>query len=335
MNIFQEVKERISMMEIVTGYGLDVNRSGFCNCPFHNEKTPSMKIYEKGFKCFGCGEGGDMFVFVQKLFNLSSIYEAAKKINQDFGLNIPIETKFTKQEFEATKNIVQERKLLEEKENMAFGIVADYHRLLIDYGNEYRPQLGEVPDVRFLEFLTEMERCEMVFDEMLEMSSKPMTEKQNFYSNDFDEYINHISERLNQSKKDKAKETEMNEAFATGTVVSSIASQEAFKEGNIIGTVLYKAIPDKSYLKYSNIIAPQIAQKLEDSGIKFSGRVYSKLTTFTVSKSDLNKVRNVAREITDRFTERNQPQIIPTEKNQQKQQKEMPTVKKSAMGISI
>ncbi|MBQ3566625.1 MAG: hypothetical protein IJA12_05545, partial [Oscillospiraceae bacterium] len=124
-----------------------------------------------------------------------------------------------------------------------------------------------------------------------------------------------------------------NEAFTTGTVVSSISSQEAFKEGNIIGTVLYKTIPEKSYLKYPNIIAPQIAQKLEDNGIKFSGRVYSKLTTFTVSKADLNKVRNVAREITGRFTERNQPQIIPTEKNQQKQK--MPTVKKPAMGMSI
>lgn len=332
MNIFQEVKERISMMEIVTGYGLNVNRSGFCNCPFHNEKTPSMKIYEKGFKCFGCGEGGDMFVFVQKFFNLSSIYEAAKKINQDFGLNIPVETKFTKQEFEATKNIVQERNLLEEKEKMAFGIVADYHRLLTDYSNDYRPQLGEVPDIRFIEYLTEMERCEMIFDEMLEMSSKPMAEKQKFYSNDFDDYISHISERLDNSNKSKVNETE-NEAFTTGTVVSSISSQEAFKEGNIIGTVLYKTIPEKSYLKYPNIIAPQIAQKLEDNGIKFSGRVYSKLTTFTVSKADLNKVRNVAREITGRFTERNQPQIIPTEKNQQKQK--MPTVKKPAMGMSI
>lgn len=329
MNIFQEVKERISMMEIATGYGLNVNRSGFCNCPFHNEKTPSMKIYENGYKCFGCGEGGDMFTFVQNFFHLSSIYEAAKKINQDFGLNIPIETKYTKQEFNAAKNIVQERKLFEEKEKMAFNIVSDYHKLLMDYSDEYRPQLGEVPDVRFIEYLTELERCEMVFDEMLEVSSKPLTEKQSYF-NDLDDYISHIAERLDNANKSKARETEMNEAFAAGTVVSSIAS---FKEGNIIGTVLYKSIPQKSYLKYSNIIAPQIAQKLENSGIAFSGRVYSKLTTFTVSKADLNKVRNAAREITDKFTERNQPQIIPAEK-QQKQQKEMSSVKKPAIEIS-
>lgn len=329
MNIFQEVKERISMMEIATGYGLNVNRSGFCNCPFHNEKTPSMKIYENGYKCFGCGEGGDMFTFVQNFFHLSSIYEAAKKINQDFDLNIPIETKYTKQEFESTSNIVQERKFLEEKEKTAFTIITDYHKILMEYGNEYRPQLGEVPDIRFIEYLTEIERCEMVFDEMLEISSKPLMEKQSYF-NDLGDYISHIAERLNNANKSKARETEMNEAFAAGTVVSSIAS---FKEGNIIGTVLYKSIPQKSYLKYSNIIAPQIAQKLENSGIAFSGRVYSKLTTFTVSKADLNKVRNAAREITDKFTERNQPQIIPAEK-QQKQQKEMSSVKKPAIEIS-
>lgn len=333
MNIFQEVKERISMPKVVSGYGIDINRSGFCLCPFHNEKTPSMKIYEKSYKCFGCGEGGDMFTFVQNFFNLSSIYEAAKKINQDFGLNIPIETKYTKQEFESTSNIVQERKFLEEKEKTAFTIITDYHKILMEYGNEYRPQLGEVPDIRFIEYLTEIERCEMVFDEMLEISSKPLMEKQSYF-NDLGDYISHIAERLNNANKSKARETEMNEAFATGTVISSIASQEAFKEGNIIGTVLYRAIPQKSYLKYPNIVAPQIAQKLEDSGIAFSGRVYSKLTTFTVSKADLNKVRNAAREITDKFTERNQPQIIPTEK-QQKQQKEMPAVKKPAMEMSI
>ena len=59
MNIFQEVKERLTMKDVVELYGFTVNRSGFCSCPFHNEKTPSMKIYDKGVKCFGCGEGGD------------------------------------------------------------------------------------------------------------------------------------------------------------------------------------------------------------------------------------------------------------------------------------
>ena len=72
IDIFEEIKSRINLRTVVTGYGIEINRSGFCLCPFHAEKTPSMKIYDNGFKCYGCGEGGDMFVFVQKLFNLEN-----------------------------------------------------------------------------------------------------------------------------------------------------------------------------------------------------------------------------------------------------------------------
>ena len=42
-------------------------------CPFHAEKTPSFHVHpDRGFfKCFGCGTGGDLITFVQKLENAS------------------------------------------------------------------------------------------------------------------------------------------------------------------------------------------------------------------------------------------------------------------------
>ena len=38
-------------------------------CPFHTEKTPSFTVHDKGgfWKCFGCGEGGDVFAWIQAI----------------------------------------------------------------------------------------------------------------------------------------------------------------------------------------------------------------------------------------------------------------------------
>ena len=57
-------------------------------CPFHNDKHPSMKI-DQNYYCFACGAKGDAINYVAVLFGLSQ-FEAAKKINEDFSLDIPI-----------------------------------------------------------------------------------------------------------------------------------------------------------------------------------------------------------------------------------------------------
>ena len=87
LDAVQSIKQNIKMIDILSMYGYTADRKGFICCPFHNEKTPSMKIYEKDYHCFGCGENGDVITFVQKLFGLS-FQDALRKIDGDFGLNI-------------------------------------------------------------------------------------------------------------------------------------------------------------------------------------------------------------------------------------------------------
>ena len=87
MDIFQEVKGTVSMPEIVAGYGIKPNRGGMIRCPFHNDRTPSMKIYEDHFHCFGCGAHGDVIRFAELYFNLSPL-EAAKKLIDDCRLPV-------------------------------------------------------------------------------------------------------------------------------------------------------------------------------------------------------------------------------------------------------
>ena len=59
-----EIKQSVSMREVIEQYGIRINSHGFCCCPFHKEKTPSMKVYKTSYNCFGCGANGDVFSFV-------------------------------------------------------------------------------------------------------------------------------------------------------------------------------------------------------------------------------------------------------------------------------
>lgn len=83
----QTIKDRLTMREVLLHYGYEPNRAKFICCPFHNEKTPSMKIFEKDYHCFGCGAHGDVISFVQQLFGLS-FPETLKKIDIDFSLGL-------------------------------------------------------------------------------------------------------------------------------------------------------------------------------------------------------------------------------------------------------
>ena len=59
-------------------------------CPFHTEKTPSFRVHanHQFFKCFGCGQGGDVFKFVQEIERIS-FYESLKLLAERSGIPLP------------------------------------------------------------------------------------------------------------------------------------------------------------------------------------------------------------------------------------------------------
>jgi DNA primase len=90
--VIDEVRARVDIVEIV-GEQVQLKRAGkdFKGlCPFHNEKTPSFYVVPaKGFyKCFGCGESGDVFTFVMKRHGLSFL-EAAIELAKRAGIELP------------------------------------------------------------------------------------------------------------------------------------------------------------------------------------------------------------------------------------------------------
>src|SRR3990172_3281766 len=71
MDQVDEVKSKVDLVEVISAY-LPLKRAGrnlSGLCPFHSEKTPSFMVSpeRQAFKCFGCGEGGDVFTFLEKI----------------------------------------------------------------------------------------------------------------------------------------------------------------------------------------------------------------------------------------------------------------------------
>jgi DNA primase len=85
------VKNANDIAEVIGGY-LTLKRTGAnfkAPCPFHQEKTPSFVVSPEKqiYRCFGCGEGGNVFTFVQRMENFSFV-EAVKHLAKRAGIEI-------------------------------------------------------------------------------------------------------------------------------------------------------------------------------------------------------------------------------------------------------
>lgn len=91
----QEVRDRVDIVDLVGRY-VDLRRSGMNYkglCPFHRERSPSFNVNpaRKGYKCFGCGAGGDAIRFVMELEG-KSFPEAIRKLAEMYGVHLPAPT---------------------------------------------------------------------------------------------------------------------------------------------------------------------------------------------------------------------------------------------------
>ena len=113
MDTAREIRSAVSCIQAAARYGYPPDRSGFLCCPFHGEKTPSLKVYpgNRGWHCFGCGEGGDVIDFVMQLFGLD-FAGAVDRLNTDFGLCLERRTRSRREISEAER---ERRKREQEK----------------------------------------------------------------------------------------------------------------------------------------------------------------------------------------------------------------------------
>lgn len=86
------IRERARIEDVVGDY-VQLRRAGADSlkglCPFHNEKSPSFHVRPNHghFHCFGCGEGGDVYAFIQKIEHVSFV-EAVELLADRIGHTI-------------------------------------------------------------------------------------------------------------------------------------------------------------------------------------------------------------------------------------------------------
>lgn len=87
----EEIKQKLDIVDLLKEY-IQLIPSGMnfkARCPFHNEKTPSLMVSQEKqiWRCFGCGEGGDHFTFVQKIEGVDFI-EALRILAPKAGVQL-------------------------------------------------------------------------------------------------------------------------------------------------------------------------------------------------------------------------------------------------------
>ena len=155
MNLFEAVKAAVTPRMAAERYGLPIQQGSMVCCPFHADRTPSMKLNEDYFYCFGCGAHGDVIALTAQLFDLPPA-EAAKKLAADFGITGQKPSILAK---------LQRGKSQAEAERRCFRVLGDYLRILQDWKTHCAPQSPEdAIDPRYAEACHMLERIENMLD---------------------------------------------------------------------------------------------------------------------------------------------------------------------------
>ena len=191
MSPFDVVRENVTARQVAEYYGLKVNRNGMACCPFHDDRTPSMKI-DKRYYCFGCMAKGDAVDYVARMFGLG-LKDAAEKICADLGLAYDRDRRGSPPRAKPVKTKKTDEQLFKEAEKYVFFVLCDYHDKLLKWKTEYAPKS---PDEEFhpyfVEALQEIDHVEYLLDTLLDGDISDRA----FLLSDYGRKVQEIEKRL-------------------------------------------------------------------------------------------------------------------------------------------
>lgn len=156
MTKIETIKAAVTPTDAARQYGLAVGNHGMACCPYHDDRHPSMKLYDDHFYCFACGAHGDVIDLTAKLLGLN-FTEAVHRLAVDFGIDpdkpptvMPVRP-----------YLAQFRK----DEKLCISVLAEYEHLLRRWKTEYAPKTQEDKlDDRFVEACQMLDQIEYLAD---------------------------------------------------------------------------------------------------------------------------------------------------------------------------
>ena len=163
MNLFQIVKAAVTVRQAAALYGLTTTTTGMTRCPFHGDHTPSMKLNDTYYYCFGCEATGDVIDLTARLFDLSCL-QTARKLAQDFGLE---PDKPPSGAIVLPKSLAVPSDTQKEEIFYCLRVLHDYRDALVKWRTEFAPlSPEEALDERFVEALHMMTVVDDLMDRL-------------------------------------------------------------------------------------------------------------------------------------------------------------------------
>ena len=95
-NTINEIRSKLNIVDVISSY-IPLTKQGrnyFGLCPFHDDHSPSLSVSSEKqiYKCFVCGESGNVFNFVMN-YEKISFKEALLKLSKEVGIELDIQIK--------------------------------------------------------------------------------------------------------------------------------------------------------------------------------------------------------------------------------------------------
>ena len=131
--LINEIKSKNDIVDVISGY-INLNEKNKALCPFHNDHSPSFSVNgdKQIYKCFSCGESGNVITFVQKYNNIS-FQEAIKLLADNAGISITLDMPKKQSAYDKYYDI-NDTALKYFKNNLISSVGAEAYKYLTDRG---------------------------------------------------------------------------------------------------------------------------------------------------------------------------------------------------------